>query len=136
MASFNRVILLGNLTRDPEVRYLPSGTPVATLGLAVNSRVKQGEDWKDDTCFVDVVVFGKQAESCGEYLNKGAAVLVEGRLRYRTWESQDGQKRSKHEVSASRVQFMPKTGAGRAPGGGGIPGEFDSEPMEDDDVPF
>ena len=135
MASLNSVILLGNLTRDPEVRYSPSGTPVATLGLAVNNRVKQGDEWKDDPCFIDVVVFGKQAESCGEYLSKGQPVLIEGRLRYRTWESQEGQKRSKHEVTAFRVQFMPKTG--RAAGGSGVPGDFaESEPMEDDDVPF
>jgi single-strand DNA-binding protein len=135
MASLNNVVLLGNLTRDPEVRYTPSGTPVATLGLAVNNRVKQGDEWKDDPCFIDVVVFGKQAESCGEYLSKGQPVLVEGRLRYRTWEGQDGQKRSKHEVSAFRVQFMPK--GGRAPGGGGFPGEMgEGEPLDDDDVPF
>jgi single-strand DNA-binding protein len=135
MASLNNVVLLGNLTRDPEVRYTPSGTPVATLGLAVNNRMKQGDEWKDDPCFIDVVVFGKQAESCGEYLSKGQPVLVEGRLRYRSWEGQDGQKRSKHEISAFRVQFMPK--AGRTPGGGGFAGEMgDAEPMEDDDVPF
>jgi primosomal replication protein N len=72
MASLNNVVLLGNLTRDPEVRYTPSGTPVATLGLAVNNRIKQGDEWKDDPCFIDVVVFGKQAESCGEYLSKGS----------------------------------------------------------------
>lgn len=135
MASLNNVVLLGNLTRDPEVRYTPSGTPVATLGLAVNNRMKQGDEWKDDPCFIDVVVFGKQAESCGEYLSKGQPVLVEGRLRYRSWEGQDGQKRSKHEVSAFRVQFMPKVG--RSPGGGGFSGEMsEGEPMDDDDVPF
>jgi single-strand DNA-binding protein len=135
MASLNNVILMGNLTRDPEVRYTTSGTPVATLGLAVNNRMKQGDEWKDDPCFIDVVVFGKQAESCGEYLSKGQPVLVEGRLRYRTWEGQDGQKRSKHEVSAFRVQFMPK--GGRAPGSGGFSGEMsEGESMDDDDVPF
>jgi single-strand DNA-binding protein len=135
MASLNNVILMGNLTRDPEVRYTPSGTPVATLGLAVNNRIKQGDEWKDDPCFIDVVVFGKQAESCGEYLSKGQPVLVEGRLRYRTWEGQDGQKRSKHEVLAFRVQFMPK--GGRAPGSGGFSGDVgEGEPMDDDDVPF
>jgi single-strand DNA-binding protein len=135
MASLNNVVLLGNLTRDPEVRYTPSGTPVATLGVAVNNRMKQGDEWKDDPCFIDVVVFGKQAESCGEYLSKGQPVLVEGRLRYRTWEGQDGQKRSKHEVSAFRVQFMPK--GGRSASGGGFSGEMgEGEPMDDDDVPF
>ena len=133
MASLNNVVLLGNLTRDPEVRYTPSGTPVATLGLAVNNRMKQGDEWKDDPCFIDVAVFGKQAESCGEYLSKGQPVIVEGRLRYRTWEGQDGQKRSKHEVTASRVHFMPKVS--RTPGSGGFPGDV-GEPMDDDDVPF
>jgi single-strand DNA-binding protein len=135
MASLNNVVLLGNLTRDPEVRYTPSGTPVATLGLAVNNRMKQGDEWKDDPCFIDVVVFGKQAESCGEYLSKGQPVLIEGRLRYRTWEGQDGQKRSKHEVSAFRVQFMPK--GSRTPGSGGFSGDMsEGESMDDDDVPF
>jgi len=135
MASLNTVVLMGNLTRDPEVRYTPSGTPVATLGLAVNNRVKQGDEWKDDPCFIDDVVIGKQAESCGEYLSKGQPVLIEGRLRYRSWEGQDGQKRSKHEVTAFRVQFMPK--AGRTPGSGGFAGDMaEGEAMDDDDVPF
>jgi single stranded DNA-binding protein len=80
MENLNNVVLQGRLTRDPEVRYTPSGTPVATLGLAVNNRMKQGDEWKDDPCFIDVVVFGKQAESCGEYLSKGQPVLIEGRL--------------------------------------------------------
>jgi len=134
MASLNSVILLGNLTRDPEVRYTPSGTPVARLGLAVNNRVKQGDEWKDDPCFIDVTVFGKQAESCGEYLSKGQPVLIEGRLQYRTWESPEGQKRSKHEVVAFRVQFMPKAGRTTE---SGLPGEMSvGESMEDDDVPF
>jgi single-strand DNA-binding protein len=97
--------------------------------------MKQGDEWKDDPCFIDVVVFGKQAESCGEFLSKGQPILVEGRLRYRTWEGQDGQKRSKHEISAFRVQFMPK--GGRAPGSGGLSGDMsEGEPMDDDDVPF
>jgi single-strand DNA-binding protein len=134
MASLNRVLLLGNLTRDPEVRYTPSGTPVARLGLAVNNRVKQGDEWRDDPCFVDVVVFGKQAESCGEYLNKGRTILIEGRLQYRTWESQDGQKRSKHEVLAERVQFLPK--AARMSEGGGAGDTHEGEATDDDDVPF
>jgi single-strand DNA-binding protein len=134
MASFNRVIFMGNLTRDPEVRYTPQGTPVATLGLAVNNRVKQGDEWKDEPCFIDVAVFGKQAESCGEYLSKGRSVLIEGRLRYRTWESQDGQKRSKHEVLADRVQFLPRAARMTE---GGLSGEMsEGEPVDDDDVPF
>jgi single-strand DNA-binding protein len=133
MESLNHIVLQGRLTRDPEVRYTPSGTPVATLGLAVNNRMKQGDEWKDDPCFIDVAVFGKQAESCGEYLSKGQPVIVEGRLRYRSWEGQDGQKRSKHEVTASRVHFMPKIS--RTPGSGGGLGDV-GESMDDDDVPF
>ncbi len=134
MANLNRVIMMGNLTRDPQVRYTATGTPVATLGLAVNTRIKHGDEWKDDPCFIDVVVFGKQAESCGEYLSKGRPVLIEGRLQYRTWESQDGQKRSKHEVLADRVQFMPRAGRTSE---GGLPGETgEGDAMEDDDVPF
>jgi single-strand DNA-binding protein len=111
MASLNSVCLLGHLTRNPEVRYSSNGTPVAALGLAVNNRIKRSDDsWQDDPCFVDVVVFGNQAEACAKYLNKGDPVLLEGRLQYRTWEDQQGQKRSKHEVIAFRVQFLPKPG--------------------------
>jgi single-strand DNA-binding protein len=111
MASLNSVCLLGHLTRNPEVRYSSNGTPVAALGLAVNNRIKRSDDsWQDDPCFVDVVVFGNQAEACAKYLNKGDPVLLEGRLRYRTWEDQQGNKRSKHEVIAFRVQFLPKPG--------------------------
>ena len=111
MASLNSVCLLGHLTRTPEVRYSSNGTPVAALGLAVNNRIKRSDDsWQDDPCFVDVVVFGNQAEACAKYLNKGDPVLLEGRLQYRTWEDQQGQKRSKHEVIAFRVQFLPKPG--------------------------
>jgi single-strand DNA-binding protein len=104
---FNRVILIGNLTKDPDVRYTPNGTPVTTMRLAVTSRYKQGEEMKDDTLFIDAVVFGKQAESCGQYLSKGNPVLVEGRLRERKWES-EGTQRSKFEVLANSVRFLPK----------------------------
>jgi single-strand DNA-binding protein len=111
MASLNSVCLLGHLTRNPEVHYSSNGTPVAALGLAVNNRIKRSDDsWQDDPCFVDVVVFGNQAEACAKYLNKGDPVLLEGRLQYRTWEDQQGNKRSKHEVIAFRVQFLPKPG--------------------------
>jgi single-strand DNA-binding protein len=115
MPAVNVVLLVGNLTRDPEVRDSPTGTPVATLGLAVNSRVKgQDGEWRENPCFVDVVVFGLQAEACGEYLEKGAPALVEGRLQYRTWEDAQGHRRSKHEVVASRVQFLPRPDEGVA----------------------
>lgn len=106
MANLNKVFLMGNLTRDPELRYVPSGAPVATFGLAVNRRyVTQHGDKKDEVCFVRVVVFGKQAESCSQHLNKGRLVFIEGRLQYRSWE-QEGQKRSTLDVVADRVQFL------------------------------
>ncbi len=107
MASFNRVFLMGNLTRDPELRYSESGTAVANLGLAVNTRYRaQDGELKEDVCFVRVVVWGKQAENCSQYLNKGSGVFVEGRLQSRSWETEDGQKRSVMEVRADRVQFL------------------------------
>src|SRR5262249_32025051 len=108
MASFNKVILLGNLTRDPELRYTPNGTPVATFGMATNRRSGQGNERKEEVCFVDIVVFGREAETASEYLSKGRQALIEGRLQWRSWESQDGQKRSKHEVIAERIQFMSR----------------------------
>src|SRR4029453_1639831 len=98
MASLNKVLLLGHLTRAPEVRYTSNGTAVATFGLAVNHRYRQGEEMKEDVCFVDVVTFGRQAETVGEYLQQGSPALVAGRLRWRSWETEDGQRRSKHEV--------------------------------------
>lgn len=110
MAGFNKVILMGNLTRNPELRYTPSGTPVASFGLATSRRFKQGDELKEEVCFVDIVVFGKQAEHCGQYLNKGNGAIIEGRLQQRRWETEDGQKRSKHEVVAQTVTFMPKRG--------------------------
>ncbi len=110
MASFNKVILLGNLTRDPELRYTPTGTPVATFGMAMNRRSGQGDERKEEVCFVDIVVFGREAETASEYLIKGRQALIEGRLQWRSWEGQDGQKRSKHEVVAERIQFMPREG--------------------------
>ncbi|MEC4678015.1 MAG: single-stranded DNA-binding protein, partial [Nitrospirota bacterium] len=100
MTSFNKTILMGNLTKDPEIRYTPSGTAVANFGLAVNHRYKQGDEMRDEVCFIDIVVFGKQAENCGQYLSKGQGIIVDGRLQQRRWESDDGQKRSRHEVVA------------------------------------
>ncbi|MGQ0809687.1 MAG: single-stranded DNA-binding protein [Nitrospiraceae bacterium] len=108
MAGFNKVILIGNLTRNPELRYTPSGTPVASFGLAVNRKFRQAEELKEEVCFVDIVVFGKQAEHCGQYLSKGNGVIIDGRLQQRRWETEDGQKRSKHEVVAQNVTFLPK----------------------------
>ena len=108
MVGFNKVVLIGNLTRNPELRYTPSGTPVANFGLAVNRRFKQADDPKEEVCYVDIVVFGKQAEHCGQYLNKGDGAIIDGRLQQRRWETDDGQRRSKHEVVAQSVTFLPK----------------------------
>ncbi|MEW6110236.1 MAG: single-stranded DNA-binding protein [Nitrospirota bacterium] len=102
---YNKVILIGNLTKDPELRYTPQGTPVSSFRLAVNYRYKQGDDMKQETTFIDIVVFGKQAESCSQYLNKGSSALVEGRLQERRWES-EGQQRSKFEIVAQSVKFL------------------------------
>lgn len=108
MTSFNKVILLGNLTRDPEVRYTPNGIAVASFAIAVNRKYKQGDETREEVSYIDIVVFGKQAESCGQYISKGDSVLIDGRLQQRRWETEDGQKRSKVEVVAERVNFMPK----------------------------
>ncbi len=112
MAGYNQVILLGNLTRNPELRYTPSGTPVSSFGLASSRRFKQGDDLKEEVCFVDIVVFGKQAEHAAQYLSKGSKALVNGRLQQRRWETEDGQKRSKHEVVAQSIVFLSHKGQG------------------------
>ncbi|PIQ83640.1 MAG: single-stranded DNA-binding protein [Candidatus Omnitrophica bacterium CG11_big_fil_rev_8_21_14_0_20_63_9] len=143
MVSLNRVLLIGNLTKDPELRYTPSGTPVANLRLAVNSSFK-GQDGqrKEETCFVTIVVWSKQAELCNQYLKKGRSVFIEGRLIYRQWEA-EGKTRSTMEVRADRVQFL-----GGPAGAGGGRGEAeetrvaDNAPADapdeaaDADVPF
>src|SRR6185369_4595558 len=108
MASFNKVILMGNLTRDPELRYTPKGTAVAKLGLAVNRvwKTETGET-KEDVLFIDVEAFSRQAENIGQYLKKGSPILVEGRLRLDTWDDkQTNQKRSKILVAAENVRFL------------------------------
>ena len=104
---YNKIILIGNLTKDPELRYTPQGTPVASFRLAVNYRYKQSDDMKQETMFIDNVVFGKQAESCSKYLSKGSPVLVEGRLQERRWET-NGQQKSKFEVVAQSVRFLSR----------------------------
>lgn len=134
MVSFNRVILAGNLTRDPETRFLPSGTAVTEFSIAVNSRYKSKttNEFKEEVSFFDVVVFGKTGENCAEYLSKGRPVLVEGRLRQRSWEK-DGQKRSKIEVLADNVQFL---GSSRGPAAEGSGPAAPSQEPPDDDIPF
>jgi single-strand DNA-binding protein len=114
---YNKIILIGNLTKDPELRYTPQGTPVTSFRIAVNSKYKQSDDVKQKTLFIDNVVFGKQAESCSKYLNKGSSVLVEGRLQERRWES-NGQQKSKFEVIAQSVRFLSRRGGGQEPAAG------------------
>lgn len=121
MPSFNKVILMGTLTRDPEVRCIPSGASVCSFTLAINrSYTTQAGDRRNETCFLAVNVWGRQVESCGQYLNKGRAALVEGRLQTRSRQTADGQKRSAVEVVAERVQFLgsPNGKQGDAPRAG------------------
>ncbi|HNX26158.1 MAG TPA: single-stranded DNA-binding protein [Phycisphaerae bacterium] len=119
MASFNKVILMGNLTRDPQLSYLPSQTPVVEVGLAVNRRFRTNDgQQREDTCFIDCRAMGKQAETINQYLRKGSPILIEGRLEFDQWEAQDGTKRSKHRVFIERFTFVGGP-AGGAPMGGG-----------------
>lgn len=147
MASFNKVILLGNLTRDPEVRYTPKGTAVAELGLAVNRvYTTEGGEKREEATFVDVTLWGRTAEIAGEYLKKGRPVFVEGRLQLDTWDDkQTGQKRSKLKVVGEGIQLI-----GSRPGGGGDSGDSGSQTSsaappprrpaasepDDDEIPF
>lgn len=133
MSSFNKTYLMGNLTRDPELKYTPQGTPVCRLGIAVNRKFKQGEAWKTDVQFFSVVVWGKSGENCREYLVKGRPVFVEGRLQNRSWEK-DGVKHTITEIIAETVQFI-----GGKPQGEREPEQKADEPspeMQTDEVPF
>jgi single-strand DNA-binding protein len=123
---YNKIILIGNLTKDPELRYTPQGTPVASFRIAVTSKYKQSDEMKEETLFIDNIVFGKQAETCSKYLNKGRSVLVEGRLQERRWES-NGVQKSKFEVIAQTVRFLPRRGAQDSVAGG----EGDMVPPEE-----
>ncbi|MHC4658951.1 MAG: single-stranded DNA-binding protein [Planctomycetota bacterium] len=108
MANFNKVLLMGNLTRDPQLSYLPSQTAVVEFGLAVNRKWKgQDGNQREETCFVDCKAFGRQAENINKYLSKGRGVFVEGRLTFDSWTAQDGTKRSRHRVTVENSQFLP-----------------------------
>ena len=145
MASINRVVLVGNLTKDPELRHTPSGTAVCNLRLAVNTRRKdETGQWVDKPNYFDITVWGNQGERCAQYLSKGRPVAVDGRLEWREWETPEGNKRQAVEVVADSVQFLGGRGDGDGGGGGGyIPadttatpaGDFPSSPT-DDDIPF
>jgi single-strand DNA-binding protein len=119
MASFNRVILVGNVTRDPELRYIPSGSAVTEIGLAVNDRRKNAAgEWIEETTFIDVTLWARTAEIASEYLSKGSSVLIEGRLKLDTWEK-DGKKNSKLRVIGERMQMLGARGGGSGGGGSG-----------------
>ncbi len=121
MASLNRIFLIGNLTKDPELRYIPSGQAVCTIRIACSEKfkTKAGED-REETLFIDVVVWAKQAENVSQYLKKGSPVFVEGKLRIRDFQGRDGNKQYKTEVTANRVQFLSRgPGGGDGPRGGG-----------------
>lgn len=116
MANFNKVILLGNLTRDPEVKYATSGTARANFGMAINRGYtdRQSGERKEEVCFVNITAFGRTAEICGEYLHKGSPLFLEGRLSYYAYETETGEKRSSLSVVAENIQLLPR-GTGRAP---------------------
>ena len=145
-ASINRVILVGNLTRDPELRHTPSGTPVCSLRVAVNSRRKdESGQWVDKPNYFSVTVWGQQGENCAQYLAKGRPVGIDGRLDWREWEAQDGTKRQAVEIIADTVQFLGSRGDAE---GGQQPqfvpagatseanADFGGQAAADDDIPF
>ncbi len=154
MASFNKVILMGNLTRDPELRVTPKGTAVCQLGLAINSSYKDKEgNTKEETTFVDIDVFGRQAEVIAKYMSKGRPILVEGRLKLDSWESKEGEKRNKLKVVLENFQFVGARGESGGDAGGGGSSLEDSAPpprpagrtnnpgasrasVDEEDVPF
>ena len=147
MASFNRVILVGNLTRDVELRYTPSGTAVTEIGLAVNDRVKKNDEWVDETTFVDITLWGRTAEVASEYLGKGSSVLIEGRLKLDSWEDKnDGKKRYKLRVVGEKMQMLGsrKSGDGGSSSGssyseagaGQSASPADPPPPPRDNIPF
>ena len=148
MATFNKVILLGNLTRDPELRYTPQGSAVCEFALALNYQYtnKQTGQKVEEVSFIDIVAWGKTGEICAEYLKKGRQVMVEGRLKQDRWEAQDGKKMSKVRVTAENVQFVGSRPAGEGGGGGGgakasgapasDAGSEGPPPGAEEDIPF
>ena len=141
MANFNKVLLLGNLTRDPQLSYTPNQTAVVDFGLATNRKwTGQDGNQREETCFVDCRAFGRQAENINKYLVKGRLVFVEGRLTFDTWTAQDGTKRSRHRVTVETFQFLPGTGArAAAPSQAGQSTDAEAEAgaqTAKDDIPF
>jgi single-strand DNA-binding protein len=144
--NINIVALVGNLTKDPELRHTPSGTAVTTLRVAVNDRVKRGEEWTDAAYYFDVTVWGRTAENCAQYLAKGRPVGVQGKLTWREWDAQDGSKRQSVEIVADNIQFLGSRDGGGGDGAGGqqfVPqgaaqstDDFPAAATADDDIPF
>ncbi len=144
--NINIVALVGNLTKDPELRHTPSGTAVTTLRVAVNDRVKRGEEWTDAAYYFDVTVWGRTAENCAQYLAKGRPVGVQGKLTWREWDAQDGSKRQSVEIVADNIQFLGSRDGGGGGGDGGgqfVPqgatqstDDFPAAAAADDDIPF
>jgi len=128
MANFNKIMLMGNLTRDPQLSYLPSQTPVVEFGLAVNRKwtSKEGEG-KEEVCFIDCRAFGKPAETLNKYMKKGRQLFVEGRLAFEQWTAQDGSKRSRHRVIVENFQFLGGPGGGGAGSDSGTGSESNSD---------
>lgn len=141
MASFNKIIMMGNLTRDPQLSYLPSQTPVVEFGLATNHKWKgQDGQMKEDICFVDCRMYGKRAEVISKYCQKGKPLMIEGRLTLDQWEAQDGSKRSKHRIFIENFTFVGSGGGGGGGGGNQSPNTAVTDdgppPPTDDDIPF
>ena len=145
MAAYNKILLIGNLTRDPQLSYLPSQTPVVEFGLATNRKwTGQDGSQREETCFVDCRAFGKQAETINKYLTKGRQVFIEGRLTFDSWTAQDGTKRSKHRVTVETFQFIGSGQAGAGQSGSDqhvAPDSRDdvdvhSQKNSNDDIPF
>lgn len=137
MPNYNKVIIIGHLTRDPEVKYLPSQTAVAEFGVAVNHKWKGSDGQpKEEVCFVDVRAYGKPAEAIGKYLSKGKAVLVEGRLQLDQWEAKDGTKRSKHRIALERFAFMGPVDKSAETQQPAPPPSQDAPPADDNEIPF
>src|ERR1700751_4046571 len=141
-ANINRVVLVGNLTKDPELRHTPSGTPVCSLRLAVNTRRKDSStgEWTEKPNYFDITVWGTQGESCAQYLAKGRPVAIDGRLEWREWEAQDGTKRQAVGIVADSGQFLGGGGAGEPGGNQFVPANAGSAREDfggaDDDIPF
>jgi single-strand DNA-binding protein len=140
MANYNKILLMGNLTRDPQLSYTPNQTAVVDFGLATNRRwTAQDGSQREETCFVDCRAFGRQAENMNKYLSKGRLVFIEGRLTFDTWTAQDGTKRSRHRVTVENCQFMPGSGAagGEQESANNTGTDYEqSGQKSDDDIPF